>query len=131
MRNLDMPSAARPREVRYSRARAPSGERSWSSNRALAVLGGFFGGGEFAFGQGDAGFLGDGADGFGEAAVFDFLDEGEDVSMLVAAKAIEELASGVDAEGGSFLFVEGTEAGVVLGAGFFEADVFADDFDDV
>jgi hypothetical protein len=37
----------------------------------------------------------------------------------------------VDAEGRSFFFVEGAEAGEVLRAGFFEANVFPDDFDDV
>ena len=95
---------------------------------ALAVFGGFFRGGEVAFGEGNAAFLGDGADGFGEAEVFDFLDEGEDVSMLVAAEAVEVLAADVDAEGGGFFFVEGAEAAVVLGAGFFEADVVVDDF---
>ena len=51
---------------------------------ALAVFGGFFRGGEVALGEGDAAFLSDGADGFGEAEVLDFLDEVEDVSMLVA-----------------------------------------------
>ena len=98
---------------------------------ALAVLGGFFGRSEFALREGDAAFLGDGADRFREADVFDFLDEGEDVAVLVAAEAVEELAAGVDAEGGGFFLVEGAEAVEVLRAGFFEADVFSDDFDDV
>jgi len=86
---------------------------------ALAVFGGFFRGGEVAFGERNAAFLGDGADGFRKAEVVDFLEEGEDVSMLVAAEAVEVLAADVDAEGGRFFFVEGAEAGVVLGAGFF------------
>ena len=71
---------------------------------ALAALGGFFGRGEFALGQRDAGFCATAADGFREADVFDFLDEGEDVAVLVAAEAVEELAAGVDGEGrASFL----------------------------
>lgn len=98
---------------------------------ALAVLLGFFGRGEFAFGEGDARFLRDGANRLGETDVLDFLDEGEDVAVLVAAEAIEELAAGVNAEGRSLLFMEGAEAGVVLGASFAESDVVANDLDDV
>ena len=98
---------------------------------ALAMLGGFFGRSEFALGEGDAGLLRDGADGFRESDVLDFLDEGEDVAMLVAAEAVEELAAGVDREGRGFFFVEGAEPGKVLRAGFFQAHVFPDDLDDV
>ena len=93
--------------------------------------GGFFRRGEFAFGERDTAFLRDGTDGLGEADVLDFLDEGEDVAMLMAAEAIEELAAGVDAERRRFFLVEGAEAVVVLRAGFAEADVVPDDFDDV
>ncbi len=98
---------------------------------ALAMLGGFFGGVEFALGERDAALFGNGADGLGEADVFYFLDEGEDVAGLAAAEAVEELASGMDGEGGCFFGVEGAEAGEVLCSGFFEAHVFADDFDDI
>ena len=98
---------------------------------ALAVLGGFFGRSEFALGKGDAGLLRDGADRFREADVLDFLDEGEDVAVLVAAEAVEELAAGVDAEGRGFFFVEGAEPGKILRAGFFQAHVFPDNLDDV
>ncbi len=38
---------------------------------------------------------------------------------------------GVDREGAGFFFVEGAEAGVVLGAGFAELEVVTDDADDV
>jgi len=51
---------------------------------ALTMLGGFFGRGEVAFGEGDSAFLRDGADGLREADVFDFLNEGENIAVFVA-----------------------------------------------
>ncbi len=96
-----------------------------------AGSGGFFRRGELALGQGDAAFLGDDADGLREADVLDFADEAEDVAGGLAAEAVVELAHGVDGEGGGFFLVEGAEAGVVLRAGFAQADVALDDLDDV
>ena len=84
---------------------------------ANAGFAGLFGGGELAFGQGDAGLGGDDADGLGEGDVFELHDEGEDVAFFVAAEAVEVAVGGVDGEGAGLLFVEGAEAGVVLGAG--------------
>ena len=98
---------------------------------AKTGAGGFFRGGEFALGEGDAAFAGDDADGFGEADVFNFADEAEDVARDSAAETVVELADGVDGEGGGFFFVEGAEAGVVLRAGFAQADVSLDHLDDV
>jgi hypothetical protein len=98
---------------------------------ALAVFLRFFRRGEFPLGKRDAALLRNSADGFGESDIFDFLDEGEDVAVLVAPEAVEELAAGVDGEGGRLFFVERTEAGEVLGSGLLKSHVVADDFDDV
>ena len=143
MRNLAMVSGVTPRPVRYSRARAASGPlraaskywvaASWMSmswRRRPASLG-FFGGAELALGEGDAAFGGDDADGLGEADVLHLHDEGEDVALFVAAEAVEVAVGGVDGEAAGFFFVEGAEAGVVLGSGFAEFEVVADDADDV
>jgi hypothetical protein len=138
-----MASGVTPRPARYSRASAPSGSGAALRTRAAAAscrsrslrrcpgFGGFFGGVEFAFGERNAAFLGDGSDGFREGEVLYLADKAEDISGLAAAEAVVELAAGVDGEGWGFFFVEGAEAGVVLRAGFAQADVAADDFDDV
>jgi len=96
-----------------------------------AGFAGLFGRGELALGKRDAGLLGDGTDGLGKGDVFELHDEGEDVAFFVAAEAVEVAVGGVDGEGASLLFVEGTEAGEVLGAGFAKTDEVADDLDDV
>ena len=100
-----MPSSVSPRPVRYSRAQRafgraelllePGGRDLVQLDQlgALAALGGLLGRGEFALRQRDAAFDGDGFDGFGEADVFDLLDEGEDVAGFVAAEAVVELAA--------------------------------------
>ncbi len=98
---------------------------------AEAGFAGFFGRAELALGEGDAALGGDDADGLGEADVFHLHDEGEDVALFVAAEAVEVAVGGVDGEGAGFFFVEGAEAGVVLGSGFAQLDVVADDADDV
>ncbi len=98
---------------------------------ALAGFGGFFGRGELALGQRDAGLLRDDAHGFREADVLNFLHEAEDVAGDLAAEAVVELAHRVDGEGGRFFLVEGAEAGIVLRAGFAQADVALDHLDDV
>jgi len=49
----------------------------------------------------------------------------------MAAEAIEVSVSGVDREGAGFFLVKGAEAGVVLGSGLAQADVVANDADDV
>jgi len=100
----------------------------------LATEAGFaclFGRAEFALGQRDAALGGDDADGLGEADVLHLHDEGEDVTFLVAAEAVEVVVDCVDGEGACFFFMEGAEAGVVLRAGFAQLDVVADDADDV
>ena len=94
---------------------------------AEAGFAGFFGGVELALGKRDAGLGGDGADGLGEAERLHLHDEGEDVAFLVAAEAVEVAVGGVDGEGAGLFLVEGAEAGVVLGAGFAQLDVVADD----
>ncbi len=49
----------------------------------------------------------------------------------MAAEAVEVAVVGVDGEAAGLFFVEGAEAGVVLGSGFAQLDVVADDADDV
>jgi hypothetical protein len=49
----------------------------------------------------------------------------------MTAKAMEELADGVDRERRGFFLVEGAESGVVLRAGFAQAYVAFDHLDDV
>src|ERR1700729_3100746 len=98
---------------------------------ALAGFRGFFGAVVLPFGQRDAAFLGYDADRLGEACILYLADKAEDIAGLAAAKAVVELAAGVDVEGGRLFLVERAEAAVVLGAGFAQADVAADDFDDV
>ena len=98
---------------------------------AKAGFAGLFGGVELALGKRDSALDGDGANGLGKADVFHLHDEGEDVALFVAAEAIEVAVGGVDGEGAGLFFVKGAEAGVVLGAGFAQLDVVADDADDV
>ena len=89
------------------------------------------GGAELAFWEGDAALGGDCADGLREADVFELLDEGEDVACFLTAEAVVVAIDDVDGEAAGFFFVEGAEAGVVLGSGLAELDVVADDADDV
>ncbi len=49
----------------------------------------------------------------------------------MTAEAIEVAVGRVDGEGAGFFFVKGAEAGVVLGSGFAELEVVADDADDI
>jgi hypothetical protein len=91
----------------------------------------FLGGAELPLGEGDAALGGDDADGLGEADVLHLHDEGEDVALFVAAETVEVAVGRVDGEGAGLFFVEGAEAGVVLGSGFAELEVVADDPDDV
>ena len=139
-----MVSGVTPRPVRYSRAMAAAGKwrlaskywvaASWRSInwRRMPASAASWGAGELAFRERDAGLLGDRADGLrkGEMEVH-LHDEGEDVTLLMAAEAVEVGVRGVDREGAGLLLVEGAEAGVVLGAGFAQLDVVADDLDDV
>ncbi len=98
---------------------------------ALAILLGFFRGGEFPFRQRNACLLSHDFHGFGEADILDLLHEGENIAALVAAEAMVELTHRVDREGRGFLPVEGTQAGVVLPSGLLQRDVLADDADNV
>ncbi len=94
-----MPSAVSPRPVRYSRASAPSGERSCSSNHAvadfvqiqqfasLAMFGGLFRRREFSLGQWDTALLRDRPHRLGKADVLDFLNEGEDVAVTACSRS--------------------------------------------
>jgi hypothetical protein len=58
-------------------------------------------------------------DGFNKIHVFVFHQERYGRAMRTAAKTVIELLIGYDAEGGSFLVMEGT-AGFVLMTGFFQ-----------
>jgi hypothetical protein len=98
---------------------------------ADAGFAGLFGGAEFALGERDSALGGHDANGLGKADVFQLHDEGEDVAFLVAAEAVEVVMRGVYGERACLFFVEGAEAGVVLGAGFAQLDVVADDADDI
>ena len=69
--------------------------------------------------------------GFREADILDFLDEGENVARLVAAKAMVELAHRMHRKGRCLFPVKGAKTGVVLGSGFLQRDVSADDLNDV
>ena len=86
---------------------------------------------EFALRQRNPALLRDRANSFWKSEIFDLRDETEDISGLAAAEAVEKLLAGVDIERGRFFLVKRAEAGVVLRAGFAQADVAADDFDDV
>ena len=55
----------------------------------------------------------------------------ENVARGLAAEAVVELAHRVDGERWRFFLVKGTEPGVVLGAGFAQANVAFDHLDDV
>ncbi len=101
---------------------------SWRRSAGFASL---FGRAEFALGKRDSALSSYDADSFGEADVFNLHDEGEDVAFLVAAEAVEVVVRGVDGERAGLFFVKGAEAGVVLGTGFTQLDVVADDADDV
>jgi hypothetical protein len=98
---------------------------------AEAGFSGFFGGVVLAFGELDTGFLGHGADSFGEAQIFYLADKTEDIAALAAAEAVVKLAPGVDGKRRGLLFVKRAEAAVVLGSGFAEANVAADDLYDI
>jgi len=98
---------------------------------AGAGFAGLFGRAELALGEGDSTLGGYDADGLGEADVFELHDKGEDVAFFVAAEAVEVVVRRVDGERACLFFVKGAEAGVVLGAGFAQLDVVADDADDV
>ena len=75
--------------------------------------------------------MGHDSDRFREAGVLDFLHEGEDIARLITTETVVELAHRVYGEGRRFLPVKRTKAGVVLGSGFLQRDVFADDANDV
>ena len=88
--------------------------------------------GVLALGHGDAVALGHQLEGFKEADALDFHDELQNVATDAAAEALVALDGGVDVERRRFFGVERAEAQVSAGgAGAFEADVFADGFDDV
>ena len=94
-------------------------------------LTGFRGRVELTLGKGDAALLRDGADGLGEALVLKLHDKGKDIALLVAAEAVEVAVRGVDGEGAGLFLVKRAQAGEVLRAGLTQADVLADDLDDV
>ena len=78
----------------------------------------------------DAAFFSNGADGFGKRGLVHLHHELEDVAALAAAEAMVELLGGVNGEGRRFLLMERAKAAEILAA-FFQANVFADDADDV
>jgi hypothetical protein len=98
---------------------------------ALAALLRFLRLGKLPFGKSDAALLGDDFNGFGEADIVDLLHEGKNVARLVAAKAMVELAHRMHREGRGLFAVKGAKTGVVLGSGFLQRDVPADDLNDV
>ncbi len=70
-------------------------------------------------------------DRFGKADILDLLHEGENISALVAAEAMVELAHRMHGEGRGLFLVKRAQSGVVLPSGFLQRDVSADDPDDV
>src|SRR6185437_2434486 len=81
-------------------------------------------------GNADAAFFGDGAHGFGKRGLVHLHHELKNVAALAASEAMVELLGGVNGEGWSFFLMKRAEAAEILAA-FFQADVFADDADDV
>jgi hypothetical protein len=59
------------------------------------------------------------------------LHEGKNVARLVATKAMVELAHRMHREGRRLFPVKGAKAGEILGSGFLQRDVSADDLNDV
>ena len=66
----------------------------------------------------------------GNVRLFHFHDEFENIAADAAAEAVVNLFHWMDGERWRFFLVEGAEA-CEIRAAFFQADVFADDADDV
>jgi hypothetical protein len=68
---------------------------------------------------------------FREGDVFYFLNELENVALLVTTKAVVELLRGMHRERRRLLPVKRTKPGIVLRPGPFQLDVVTDDADDI
>src|SRR5258708_39496648 len=82
-------------------------------------------------GQGEAQLLRHQADGLGKTDVLDLLHEAENVAGNAAAKAMIELARGVDGKRRRLLLVERTQPGKVLRSRLLQLDVVAHNADDI
>jgi hypothetical protein len=78
----------------------------------------------------DTAFFGDDSNGFRKRTLFHFHHEFEDVTADTTAEAVINLFGRVDGERWRFFCVEWAQAREILAA-LFQADVFADDADDV
>src|ERR1700722_5200887 len=82
--------------------------------------------------HGDAVAFGHQLEGFKETDAFDFHDKLEQIATDVAAEAPVKLMAGMHGEERGLLSMKGAKAGVAWrAAGFLQAHVFTDDFDDV
>jgi len=82
-------------------------------------------------GHGDAQFFSHHSHGFGKGDVLDLLDESENISAGIAAKAVKELVSRVHGKRRGLFLVERAQPRVILRAGFPQLDVLAHNADDV
>src|SRR5579864_2215055 len=78
----------------------------------------------------DAAFFSDGAHRFRKRGLVHLHHELKNVAALAAAEAVVKLLGGVNGEGRRFFLMEWAKAAEILAA-FFQANVFADDADDV
>ena len=97
---------------------------------ALLIFFAFFGRVLSGLRDGDAAFFRDDSNRFWKRTLFHFHDEFEDVAADAAAEAVINLFGRVDGERWRFFRVKRAQAGEILAA-LFQADVFADDADDV
>src|ERR1700678_4030869 len=82
--------------------------------------------------HGDAVAFGHQLEGFKETDAFNFHDELEQIATDVAAEAPVKLVAGMHGERRRLLSMKGAQAGVARrAAGFLQAHIFTDDFDDV
>src|SRR5579872_2699259 len=97
---------------------------------ALLIFAALFGRTFARLGNADATLFGDGAHSFGKRGFVHLHHELKNVAALAAAEAMVELLGGVNGERRRFFLMKGAEAAEIL-ATLFQADVFADDANDV
>ena len=143
MRKRAMVSAETPRPVRYSRARAEAGalRAAWKycvaascrSTSCLRMPACCASSGEWNSRCGSAMplFCATTRTDSGETDVVQLHYEGENVTFFVTSEAVEVAVRRVYGERGRLFLVKRAQSGVVLGAGFAQFHVFADDFDDI
>src|SRR5690348_481221 len=114
----------RTREIRRSFA------LNFDQRGALLIFAAFFGRTLAGLRYRNAALLRDGANSLRKGQLVHFHHEFENVAACAAAEAVIDLLHGMDGERRSLFLMERAQTGEVLAA-LFEADVFADDADDV